>query len=311
MRIITILLLACTGTQEQIPEADPEPEGPPTEADLIKKGPPDPGRFGRAMIKLAESLDVGVARCPLLSVGRVTRLHGTPRDDLSAFGLEYLVEVGEDPVPWLTNYDTFPVEESWITFLVTPGMTESYVQLHDRMVKLSFPAAERKQTTLCSSVETVPQRVVRGSIEPREAATFVVGCTDKPIAVAKDGTYVLDAEVPCTLWLESKDAHRSSKVQIAPGTEKLALDPMSLEADDLQNPNRTWTEKGLKQIRKAVLSFEDDLTLQAEILDKTTQALEGDEDAQAAVESWRNLVENWKRVAKNTHTLLDKGGDGL
>ncbi|HHO51474.1 MAG TPA: hypothetical protein ENK18_11510 [Deltaproteobacteria bacterium] len=311
MRIITILLLACTGTQEQIPPADPEPEGPPTEADLIKKGPPEPGRFGRATIQLAEALDVGVARCPLLSVGRVTRIYGTPRDDLGAFGLEYLVEVGDDPIPWLVNYDAFPVEESWVTFLVTPGMTESYIQLFDRIVKLSFPAAERKQTTLCTSVEEVPKRVVRGSIEPRESEAFVVGCTEKPSPIAKDGTYVIDAEVPCTLWIETRDAYRSGKTQIAPGTEKLTLDPLPLELDTLQSADRSWTEEGLKEIRKSVLQFEDTLRLQSEVLDKAKQSLEGDPDAQDAIKTWQNLVENWKKVAKNTHTLIERGGEGL
>ncbi len=308
MSIMTILLLGCTG-QPQHP-TEPEPEAPPTESDLIAKGPPDLARFGRAMVKLSETLGVGVVRCPLLNMGRVTRVHGTPRDDLYEYGLEYLVEIGDDSIPWIVNFDSFPIEDNWVTFLATPDMTESFIRLPGRTVRFGFESPEKGGVPTCSPAETVQPRVVRGSIEPKDG-TFVVGCTEESIKIAKDGTFVLDALPPCTLWVESEDAYRSEKVVVTPGEESVTLDPLALTLDDLQAADRKWTDKGQDVLRKRTLKFEDHLTHQLEALEETKQALQGDQDAQDVVTRMSTLVGAWRKMVKKIHAGLDAGGEGL
>lgn len=309
MRIAAVLLLAaCSGTpQGEVGTTASVEAAGPDEAPLLKAGPPPIGPSGRALSKLADALGLGLARCPVDGMGRVGQIFGTPRDHLRTVGPTWTLEVRpEDTKPWNPTYDTVPVEDRWVTLLAEPGSKGSYLRVGDRILALTWPAAAKGQAVSCTAVEEVEPRVVAGKVEPRPDATmWTVGCTEDPQAVASDGSYVIDAVVPCTLWLESSDAHRTQKVAIEGGAGKKQINEFTWSADDIQTGDRLWTDAGKARLKEIALQLADEITYQLETLERIEGELSGDDPAQKVVQRWRNEMVNWQRMTQRVHAGIE------
>jgi len=308
-----LLLAACSGppapTEEGTdPAVNPVPKAP-TEASLLKAGPPELGPAGRAVTALAAELDLAVARCPVSGAGRTVQGFGTPRDALRKVGPPWLLEVTpEDAKPWNTAFDVVPIEESWVALLAEPGSTGSVVTAGDRRLKMTWTAAKKGETVVCTAVEELGVRVVTGAVEARPGASVgVVGCTEGPEPVAGDGTFVVDALAPCVMWLESDDAHRTNRVVIEAGTEKRRIDSgtFTWTADTLQDPDRQWTPEGKKALRRIIREVEDDIIYVNETLGKVAASLGDDEPARRVTEHWGREVASWSKHTKLLQVIID------
>ncbi|MBX2797229.1 MAG: hypothetical protein KTR31_06175 [Myxococcales bacterium] len=245
--------------------------------------------------KVAAAYNVGVVQCPVPGEGRIERIHGTSRDFAIALGPKWLVEVKDD-IPWMPTFDIVTVENGWVAILAEPGSTEGFVRSRTWTLRLEWPAAETGKTVTCSKVEPVPERVVVGQVTPRDASMYVLGCTDDAVEVARDGTFVVDAKVPCSLWLETDDAHRTQPIAIPPGTDKLKLEPMEYAADPLQNPDRSWTDAGKAALGEVVRTMEARMNKEREMMANIESELPADAKAQhAQLRNWNAMQYQWTR----------------
>ena len=307
MTLLTVLA-ACTATPDaptgELPAANPpqvEVNPTPTEQALLAQGMPKPSGPDTAMAALAEHLGMGLVRCPVQSIGLIRRVHGMPRDKVLDIGPKMMVEV-EDDVPWHPIFDEIAVVDRWTSFLARPGETTAYARLRERTLSFTFPAASAGETVRCTSVEPVEPRVVTGRVEPSEAPMFAIGCTTESTKVAKDGTFVLDARVPCSLWVEVRDGRRSAPVQIVSGDGKLELGPVSLEADALQTPEGAWTEAGKAALRSVVREGTQGAR---DAVTHVAASVDGNAAAGRLLTLWNGRLAQWEEKIEEIEAGLD------
>ncbi len=306
MSIALALLIGCSGSPS--PQGDAAPAAPPQppagaagpdEAALLKAGPPDPGPAGRAVAGLAGQLGVGVARCPVDGMGRVTQIFGTTRDLVRPKGPTWLTEVSDEELkPWNPTFDIVPVEDKWVSLLAEPGSTGSWLRVGRRTLALTWPEAKKGEVVTCSAVQEVPKRVVTGRVAVREVPMAIIGCQEHEEMIAADGSFVFEAEVPCVLWAEAMDGHRSQKASVPAGDGKHEVTGLEWRADDLQNPDRSWTDKGKAELKEIALKLEDEVKYMKETLSRLDNELAGDEPARKVVERWKNEVTDWERMTQ-------------
>ena len=300
MHFLIASLWAC-GTQSSDPATDGQAGSDtpdPSAARQVTETPTGPLPFGEVTAKLAKAYGVSAVQCPVGGAGRLQRIHGLPRDFAIKFGPKWLVEVADD-IPWGPTYDSVTIEDGWVTVLARPGSTEGFVRSRTSTTRMAWPPAEAGKTVTCTSVQPVPERVVVGTVPPRQAQMFALGCTEEAAQVARDGTFVVDARPPCTLWLETNDAHRTSGVLVPAGGDKLQLDPLEYRPDPLQNADRSWTDKGKEALSNVVTRMEKSLNQETAALDAIESELGPDATAQKSmIRKWRADLQLWRETTQ-------------
>lgn len=308
---LLVALFACAPEPTNAPDEEAEPSPsvvhntPPSEQELLAAGAPEPNGIDRAVAALATRLGMGAARCPAYGNGRTQRIHGSIRDMVLSRGPKLMVEVADD-VPWNPIYDEIVVKENWTTFLVKPGDTKAYIKLGDRRLQFTFPEVQAGETVLCTGVETLETRVVKATVAPRKGPIAALGCTEQTSRVGGDGTLVIDATVPCSLWLEHPaDGFRSAPVFVEPGASKVELE-LTLEKDQLQEKFRVWTDDGKAALQTVVTNAQLEYAQSTELFTKLEADLEGDDLALQRLGRWRAMFD----LYQNKVGRIQKGLDG-
>ena len=298
-----LLITACTGTDPaavpdpappEAPEAAIELNRPPAEVDILAAGAPEPNAMDHLTLEIAKAHGVGIGRCALRGAGRVIRKHGTIRDHVFKIGPKMMVEL-DDEIPWNPIYDEVVSADDWVTVLVQPGATQAFVEVGDRMVGFTFPPAVAGDTVVCTNVQTVAPRVVRGKVPGRESPMVALGCTEEGVRVAKDGTFVVEADTPCSLWVETRDGFRTDPVRIEPGDGKLDLGDLEVRPDGLQNVDRTWTDAGRASLQQIVDDSAVQTPKQLALLSTLMEKFKDDRSAAAMARRWHGHFKTWER----------------
>ncbi len=294
-----MLMLGCAPTSGEPRAPSVSAEAPTverdlerTEAEILAAGPPAASGFVRALQALAPELGAAVVRCPARAQGRVLRVHGLPRDDVLRLGPRHMLEVDDD-IPWHPLFDEVVVESEWAALLVEPEATDAWLELPDRRLHYRFPPGEAGTTRACTAVEGVPLRVVRGRVEPR-AGMVAHGCTFPGTPVARDGTFVVEAAVPCTLWLESSDGWRTDAVGVAAGAAPVTVEALPWARDELLKEDRTWSTKGLTALEEIVRQASRDLPQLRATLQQVERALVDDAAGRSHLRRWRGRLVTWE-----------------
>lgn len=308
--MLVALILGCTAEPTVPPPPPPPPQKPAPvevdhEAELLAKGPPAPGPFTRAYAALAKAESLPLVRCPVWGGGKVRVHWGTPRDEVRAKGplLTMEVDPATDP-PWDAVFDLTVSEEGWVPMLAVPGSTGGTVRAGPRTLRMSWPAATPGEPVICTAVEEVPVRVVKGRVTGSDARMGVFGCTDKPVEIGKDGTFVIDARVPCSGVINGVGV-RSERFRVDPGEGPVEL-ALTVAKDTLQNEDRTWTPAGLKLAVAALDRVDAQLTRTDTLLERLAQELASDADAAKKIERWK--YEQWEWRTLLVHARQDTAG---
>lgn len=305
--MLSLLLLACGASSPESEQAVEQPTPPSIDeisdpvAELrerLQDPPEDVGAMGQAFAALATTLGVGTVRCPSAGAGRVRRIYGTPRDRLD-LGISYRIAQPEDPVPWSPSFDEVAIEDGWVTMLAQPGSTEGFVRATHGVQRVTWPPAEAGKTVMCTSIELVAKRAVVGRIEPAAAGIVDGSCLSDLVKLGKDGTFVVEADPPCTLWLLTEDGRRSAALPVPPGDGKLDLGLVDLPSDPYQDSDGHWTEEGRKRIHELIEVAEADIAAREALI------VSLDDDAPTSlVRFWRRTLHSSKRDVENLRRML-------
>lgn len=303
MTSFLLLVVACGDSSEPVaptPEAPSETElDPLTQVrDRLSDPPQKPGEIGRAYVALAKTLGVGAVHCPSAGAGRVRRIYGTPRDrpDL---GIAYRLAQPNDPVPWSPYFEEVAVEDGWVVFLAEPGSTSGYLQATPIVQTMQWPAAESGKMVRCSSVDSVSARVVAGRIETPQPGVVDGTCGGPPVQLGKDGTFVVEAQPPCSLWLLTK-THRSKAISVpGDGADRLDLGAIPLEPDTYQLESGAWTDAGRTRLTELIELAEADAKAREDALEKLTGQVAG-----SAMQFWRGTLHTSRRDVDNLRRML-------
>lgn len=305
-------VVACTEKESQVPTS-PAAEVAPTaplagnaaDVALLAQPPPAPGPAARALAAVAEHFNVGLVRCPLADGGRVRQLFGNERDQLWSNGPTWALEIDPAGEPsWDVLFDAVVSDAGWVTALVMPGWTNTFVATRDRVVQYTFPPAVAGQTVVCTQVEDVPFRIVRGRVEGEVAPlTAVFPCLEQPAQVARDGSFAVQLPVPCRMWVEGGGA-RSEKTRIEPGDEPVEL-TLHLSPDPLQTADRQWTKAGIAAAEPLLVAI-DQRYLALEAWFPTLEAaFPGDAKVASVIHRWRFDHARWGRDIQRRQAELD------
>lgn len=305
--MIPMLVFACGGVSSEDPTAsditDPKPEASVTDPmaqvrDRLQDPTEAVGPVAQAFVALATTLEVGTVRCPSVGAGRVRRVYGTPRDRLD-LGISYRIAQPEDPIPWSPYFDEVAVEDGWVTMLAQPGTTEGYVRAAMGVQKMVWPPAKAGESVTCTSVELLPKRAVAGSINPVEVGVVDGSCLGDPVLLGKDGTFVVEANPPCTLWILTKEGHRSAPISVPLGEEKLDIGVVELPQDPYQNADGSWTPEGRTRLTELIAIAEADI----EAREKLIAGVEGSV-AESALRFWKGTIYSSKRDIETIRRML-------
>lgn len=296
--LVLVALLACTAGpvgESQAPEpATSVPAGP-----RIGDPPPPLGAAGRALEAIAAHHGVGLVRCPMAALGTVPRVWGTGRDVLRELGPTALLDLdGRGEAPWDPVYDVGFVEDGWLTLLAAPESTGGMVRPDERTLALSWPPASAGATVACTSVETLNPRAVEGSVVgATNRRPVVVGCGDL-VPVGDDGSFRLEAAVPCTLWAEVR-GKRSDPVAVGAG------DPLRLELVLTDDPN--WTDTDLTDAGRAKLASAIDreaAIVSAHLAELDAMIPRAEADLARQLGRWRIDLRAWLADLERLRTAL-------
>lgn len=307
---VVALIVGCADPVPPPLPPPPPPAAPPEvdhEAELLAKGPPAPGPFTRAFAAVAAAEQVALVRCPVHGGGKV-RLHwGTPRDELRVKGPLLTMEI--DPAgepPWDPVFDLTVSEDGWVPLLAPLGSTGGMVRAGPRTLKMTWPAATAGAPVICTAVEEVPVRVLKGRVTGSDARMGVFGCSDEPVEVGKDGTFVVDARVPCSAVINGVGVV-GDRVRVEPGAEPLVVE-LTVRPDTLQREDRTWTAEGREAANAALARVEADLKASDALLDRLAQELASDPDAAKKVERWKYEQWEWRTLLEHARRDVAQGG---